>query len=230
MSRDTLSRQQIIQTAIELLDAEGLDGLNMRALGQRLGVAATAVYWHVKNKDDLVMMAGDHVWNEIELPDLAKTDWRTAAAAMATGLHAMFSRHPWLVLAFGSYLLYGQNKARYDEHSLAVYETAGFAGAAADQAAATIFTFVLGNVLGAAATTSLTRRLNRTGKNADETIADTVTKAGEIAQRFPRLRARLNTPAADYNAAPEQTFEYGLNALLTGLQTELGHSPEPAHH
>ena len=47
MPRDTLTREQIIQAAIDLLDAEGLEGLNMRALGMRLGSAATAVYWHV---------------------------------------------------------------------------------------------------------------------------------------------------------------------------------------
>ncbi|WP_442914105.1 hypothetical protein [Kribbella sp. NBC_00359] len=42
----------------------------MRALGQRLGTAATAIYWHVKTKDELVQLAGDAVWTEIELSDL----------------------------------------------------------------------------------------------------------------------------------------------------------------
>jgi len=37
MPRDTLTREQIVSAAIDLLDAEGLEGLNMRALGQRLG-------------------------------------------------------------------------------------------------------------------------------------------------------------------------------------------------
>ncbi|MDF2710501.1 MAG: putative transcriptional regulator, TetR family, partial [Nonomuraea muscovyensis] len=79
MPRDTLTRDQIVRTAVELLDEEGLDGLNMRSLGKRLGTVATAVYWHVKNKDDLVLLAGDHVWNEVELPDVDAVDWRTAA-------------------------------------------------------------------------------------------------------------------------------------------------------
>ena len=43
MPRDTLTREQIVKAAIDLLDTEGLDGLNMRALGKRLGSAATAV-------------------------------------------------------------------------------------------------------------------------------------------------------------------------------------------
>jgi AcrR family transcriptional regulator len=51
MPRDTLTREQIVKAAMELLDDEGLEGLNMRALGRRLGSAATAVYWHVGSKD-----------------------------------------------------------------------------------------------------------------------------------------------------------------------------------
>ncbi|MEU7804235.1 TetR/AcrR family transcriptional regulator C-terminal domain-containing protein [Micromonospora arborensis] len=217
MPRDTLTREQIIQTAIELLDEEGLEGLNMRSLGKRLGAAATAVYWHVKNKDDLVVLAGDHVWDEIDLPDLDALDWRTAATSMAAALHAMLSRHPWLVQALGTHLFYGPGKARHDDHSLAVYEAAGFTGADADQAAAAVFTYVLGNVLGASATTSLMRRLSRDGGDPHEALRDTMAKATEVATRFPRLRARLETPAADYNAAPEDTFQFGLQALLDGL-------------
>jgi AcrR family transcriptional regulator len=66
MPRDTFPREQIIQAAV---DTEGVDGLNMRRLGVQLGAAATAVYWHVKSKDDLVVLAADHVWGEIELPE-----------------------------------------------------------------------------------------------------------------------------------------------------------------
>src|SRR5437763_16953339 len=106
MPRDTLTREQIVSAAIDLLDAEGLEGLNMRALGKRLDSAATAVYWHVGSKDNLIALAGDQVWNEVALPDLAAVDWRTAAASMATDLHAMLTRHRWLVQAFGSYVVY----------------------------------------------------------------------------------------------------------------------------
>ena len=107
MPRDTLTRDQIVTAAIGLLDAAGLEGLNMRALGTRLGSAATAVYWHVGSKDNLIALAADRVWTEITLPDPAAAGWRQAAAAMAAGLHAMLTRHPWLVQAFGSQVLYG---------------------------------------------------------------------------------------------------------------------------
>jgi AcrR family transcriptional regulator len=221
MPRDTLTREQIVKAAIDLLDTDGLEGLNMRALGNRLGSAATAVYWHVGSKDNLIALAGDQAWNEIALPDLTAVDWRTAATDMATDTYAMLGRHPWLVQAFGSFLMFGSGKARHDDHSLAIYEAAGFTGARADQAAATVFTFVLGNALGPAAAASLTRKLSRDGGNADELMRDTMTKATEIATQFPRLRARLDTAAAEYCAAPDNTFEFGLHAILDGLQTQL---------
>ena len=102
MPRDTLTREQIVKAAIDLLDDEGLEGLNMRARGKRLGSAATAVYWHVGSKDNLIALAGDKAWNEITLPDLTTTDWRTAATQMATDLYARVIRHPGLVQALGS--------------------------------------------------------------------------------------------------------------------------------
>jgi hypothetical protein len=80
---------------------------------------------------------------------------------------------------------------------------------------------VLGCALGPAATVSLTRRLGRDGANADELLADTMAKAADIAKQFPRLRARLDAAATDYYAAPDNSFEFGLHAILDGLEAQL---------
>ncbi|MEU2931099.1 TetR/AcrR family transcriptional regulator [Streptomyces sp. NPDC007251] len=222
MPRETLTADRIVGAAIELLDDEGLDGLNMRSLAKRLGSAATAVYWHIKTKDDLVRLAGDAIWHEVELPDLDATDWRTAATAHAGDMHAMLTRHPWLVQAFGSHLLHGPGQARHNDLSLAIYEKAGFAAADADRAAATVFTFVLGSALGPAAQVSLNRRLSKDGADAEKLMADAMTRATETARQFPRLRARLDTTAAtEYAAAPDSTFEFGLQSLLDGFEARL---------
>jgi AcrR family transcriptional regulator len=228
MPRETLTREQIVRTAIELLDAEGLEGLNMRSLGARLGSAATAVYWHVKSKDNLVALAGDEAWNEVELPDLGTVDWRTAATTMANNLYEMLTRHPWLLQAFGTHLFHSPGKVRHDDHGLAVYEMAGFVGAEAGQAMATVFTFVLGNALGVSATVSLKRRLGRDGGDAEELIRDAVAKASEVAMQFPRLRAHLEEAAnVDYAAAPDKSFEVGLQTILDGLEVRLAARPMP---
>jgi AcrR family transcriptional regulator len=221
MPRDTLTREQIVKAAVELLDAEGLEGLNMRALGRRLGSAATAVYWHVGSKENLIALAGDQAWNEITLPDPTTTDWRTAVTRMANDLYAMVIRHPWVVQALGSYVVYGPGKARHDDHSLAIYEAAGFTGERADLAMTTVFTFVLGNAIGPAAAAALARKLGRGGGNATELLRDRLAGAREVAARFPRLRARLDTAAAGYGAAPEHSFEFGLQAVLDGLEAQL---------
>jgi AcrR family transcriptional regulator len=222
MPRDTLTADRIIRAAIELLDDEGLDGLNMRSLAQRLGSAATAVYWHIKNKDDLVRLASDAVWHEVEAPDLDATDWRTAAAAHAVGVHAMLTRHPWLVQAFGSHLLYGPAQARHNDLSLAIYEKAGFAAADADRAAGAALAFVLGSTLGPAAQVSLNRRLSMNGADAEQRMADAMTRATETAMQFPHLRKRLDTTAAaEYAGAPDNSFEFGLRSLLDGFEARL---------
>lgn len=227
--RDTLTRDRIVRTAIELLDDHGLEGFTMRSLGQRLGSAATAVYWHVGSKHNLIRLAGDEVWNEIDLPDLGAVDWRTAATMMAKDLYGMLIRHPWLVTAFGSQFLYGPGKARHDDHSLAVYERAGFVGVQADRAVATVFMFVLGSVLGEWATVSLARRLSREGRNAEEQFRETMAKAIEIGMQFPRLRARVEGGAdIGYATAPEHSFEFGLKVILDGLENELAAHRSPS--
>lgn len=218
MARDQLTRDQIVKAAIELLDAEGLEGLNMRDLGRRLRSAATAVYWHVGSKDALIALAADEAWHEAELPDPAELGWREAAYRMAASLHAMFTRHPWLVQAFGTYPIYGPGKARHDDHALGVYEAGGFAGIEADQAAAAVFTFVLGSALGVAAQAAFTRKLAREG-NAEESARAHQADAVAVAMEFPRLRSRVESPSAGYAAGPEGGFEFGLRAVLTGLES-----------
>jgi hypothetical protein len=80
---------------------------------------------------------------------------------------------------------------------------------------------VLGNALGLAAAASLTRKLSRDGGNAEELMRDSMAKAREIATQVPRLRTRLETAATDYGAAPDNTVEFGLQAILDGLEAQL---------
>lgn len=226
MPRDTLTRQQIIHAAIELLDADGIEGLSMRRLGSRLGSAATAVYWHVNSRDDLIVLAADAVWSEITLPDLDEVDWRTAATTMAKDLYAMVVRHAWLVPAMSTHLIYGPGKARHDDHLLAVYEAAGFTGGDADQASTVVFTFVLGMALGTTAEVAWRRRLRRTG-NEQEQVRQVTEQVTQVAMQFPRLRAR-STAWADSDpaaATPGQELDFGLRTIIDGLQARLAARP-----
>ncbi|WP_433513008.1 TetR/AcrR family transcriptional regulator [Nonomuraea sp. CA-143628] len=229
MPRDTLTREQIVRAAIEILDAEGVEGLSMRRLGTRLGSAATAVYWHVKSKENLVVLAGDEVWGEVELPDPGEVGWRTAATTMAHDTRGMITRHPWLVTAMSTHLMYGPGKARRDDHCLAVFETAGFVGVEADNASQTVLTYVLGTALSEVADAAWRARLRRNGGDEEAQMREAMTQAGEIAMRFPRLRARIEAwEDADSAAPPDQSFEIGLKTILDGLEAQLTARPTPA--
>ncbi|NEA36604.1 TetR/AcrR family transcriptional regulator C-terminal domain-containing protein [Streptomyces sp. SID13031] len=221
MPREKLTREQIVQAAVAVLDAEGVDGLNVRRLGAELGMASTAMYWHVKNKDDLVVLAGDHVWREIELPDPADLGWRAAAAAVAASTHAMISRHFWLVSTMSTHLIYGPGKARVDDHCLGIYETAGFSRQGADQAAATMLMFVIGAAQGAASERAWEARLRRTGADHEQELRDTIDQVNGVAQGFPRLRDRLLTTNPEASSPEDDPFQFGLRALLDGLEARL---------
>ena len=63
-----LSRAQVVTTAVELLRRYGLADLTMRRLARELGVAPGALYWHVANKQELLVEVADVLLDEIEEP------------------------------------------------------------------------------------------------------------------------------------------------------------------
>jgi len=60
-----LSKPSIVQAALDVLDAEGMDGVTVRAVARRLGVQAPALYWHVKNKQELLDEMGTEIWRRV---------------------------------------------------------------------------------------------------------------------------------------------------------------------
>ncbi|WP_043726218.1 TetR/AcrR family transcriptional regulator C-terminal domain-containing protein [Kutzneria sp. 744] len=218
MPRETLTRDRVVLAAVELLDAEGVDGLSMRRLGERLGSAATAVYWHVGNKENLVSLACDRVWDELPLPDPDTLGWRAAASAQMVEAHAMFRRHRWVVHAMTGQPVYGPGIARYRDHAYAIYEAAGFADAELDWALHTVFTFLLGQAT--ADTADLGARTDAVRE--DERMSEIVSSAREIAERFPRLRARIAAlESEDQSGFAEQGFAFGLDVILDGLEARV---------
>ena len=60
-----LTRDRVLDAALEMVEADGIDGLTMRELAGRLGVAVTAIYWHVGNKQTLLDELADRVIPEL---------------------------------------------------------------------------------------------------------------------------------------------------------------------
>ncbi|GAA1932528.1 TetR/AcrR family transcriptional regulator [Streptantibioticus ferralitis] len=95
---EALSRQRIVEAAVQLLDAAGEGGLTFRALTERLATGPGAIYWHVANKSELLDAAADAVvaaavaLKPAEPPGAPPGEIR----AVALGLFDAIDEHPWL--------------------------------------------------------------------------------------------------------------------------------------
>ena len=93
---ESLSREQIIQASIVLLDESGEEGLTFRALSLRLATGAGAIYWHVANKSDLVTAACDALIGKTvrEVP-LSGTP-QVNICSLGLAIFDAIDAHPWL--------------------------------------------------------------------------------------------------------------------------------------
>ncbi|WP_026553881.1 TetR/AcrR family transcriptional regulator C-terminal domain-containing protein [Arthrobacter sp. 35W] len=78
-----LSRAQIVDTAFGILSSYGLADLSMRRLARDLGVQPGALYWHVKNKQELLVVLAERI---LEPVDGSEPDVRRSAAGIRTAL------------------------------------------------------------------------------------------------------------------------------------------------
>ena len=97
-SEPPLSLERIVATAVELLDAEGVDGLTMRRLADRLGSGVMSLYWHVDDKEDVFDTGARFLVLE-DIADGCKSaeiqDWRGEVVHMLEDWRASMMRHPW---------------------------------------------------------------------------------------------------------------------------------------
>jgi AcrR family transcriptional regulator len=93
-TRRPLNRDRILQQAVELADAHGVEALSMRKLGEALGYEAMSLYRHVSNKSDLLGGMLDLVLAEWEPPAVAGA-WDAAIRDSAVSVHAALRRHRW---------------------------------------------------------------------------------------------------------------------------------------
>ncbi|MFF2044430.1 TetR/AcrR family transcriptional regulator C-terminal domain-containing protein [Kitasatospora sp. NPDC058170] len=92
-----LSVDAIVAAAIAVADAEGMGALSMRAVGERLGRTAMALYTYVPGKDELVDLMHDRALAELPTGYDTAAGWRPAATAWAEDAYAFYLRHPWVL-------------------------------------------------------------------------------------------------------------------------------------
>src|SRR5580698_4105931 len=73
--RPRLSKRAVVERALKLADADGLDALTIRKLAQELGVTPMALYWHFRSKDDLLVGLAERLWSEIDLTVDPSAPW-----------------------------------------------------------------------------------------------------------------------------------------------------------
>ena len=93
---DALSKERIVEAAIEILDADGESALTFRALAARLATGSGAIYWHVANKDELLAAATDDVIARVMTGVVDGAEPREAIRAIALGVFDAIDAHPWV--------------------------------------------------------------------------------------------------------------------------------------
>ena len=99
--RKALTREAILDAAIELLDRDGMAGLSMRKLGAAVGVEAMSLYNHVPNKDALLDGIHERILVSLEAPKHART-WQSFVRHQALALHRTLLAHPNAISLFGT--------------------------------------------------------------------------------------------------------------------------------
>ena len=92
-AREPLSRQRVLQAALDYVDQHGLEALSMHKLGAELGVKAMSLYKHVADKDDILDGIVGLLWDELPA-EPAAGDWREAIRQLAASLRDLVHRHP----------------------------------------------------------------------------------------------------------------------------------------
>ncbi|MGW5877332.1 TetR/AcrR family transcriptional regulator [Nocardiopsis terrae] len=245
-----LSVDLVVETAIEVADTEGMQALSMRAVGERLGRTAMSLYTYVASKNELIDLMYDHAFGELvreweenlpEAPTLQdtddRTDWREAVLDWAGNLWRFYLRHPWSLEISQTRPVLGPNGYRLFEALAAVLHRAGLGPKAISSAYGSLFNLVRGMVRTAA---EARQAQTVTGISEDEwwyaRSAQLEEVAVDFSERFPTLTLMSQGGAFD-NADPEEpyleqeaweTFRFGLNALLDGIQSQIDESSSAA--
>src|SRR5579859_3866916 len=217
-----ITREVVLAAALEIIDADGADGLSMRRLARALGRDPMILYRHAPNKAALLDGVAETVLAQLTV-DPADPDWAAQLRAVARHYRALALAHPSVVPLLVTrplatpLALRPPGTLRPLEDILALLTRAGFSGPDALHIYRALFGFLHGHILD---------ELQELTVSPDET--DDLLRLGlhrlPIGD-FPLLRGLAPVLAA-YDGAAE--LERGLDILLTGLTTTLTPSrPDP---
>jgi AcrR family transcriptional regulator len=219
-----LSRELVLSTALALVDAEGLDALTMRRLGQELQRDPMSLYRYAANRAALLDGVAETVLNELAIfPN--DPDWQAQLRRIAHDLRLLALRHPNVVPLLVTRPLSTPlgmrplGTLRPLEQILALLIEAGFAPANALHVYRAYYGFLYGHIL---------NELQEYIVDPEENEAILRLGLHRLpAKDFPHLRT-LGPVLAEYDGAAE--LDQGLSILLTGLASQISpqHRNAPA--
>lgn len=201
------SRAEIMVAARQLIDEDGWDQLTLRRLAAAIGIAATTLYHHVRDKEDLLLQLLSDYADEIVRPELP-ADPRERILVAATVMHDGLAERPWITEVLTGDDLTGDSALWMVETIVAGAVDLGCSDEQAVDLYRCIWYFTVGEILVRA--NSARRRVERGGRPAYRDVVMTELDPAEmphlaaLGDRWPDLAAR-------------NTFARGLAALVDGL-------------
>jgi len=203
--RPPLTRERILQAALELVDREGLEAVSMRRLGAALGVEAMSLYNRVAGKAEVL----DGVYELVlaALPPLRRRgDWRAVLRERGRALRAALCAHPKAIPLFATRPAVTPASLRYVEETLGVLRAAGFSPGAALVALQVLVAFVVGHTL-----------------DSYGAVDPDAASAPDYERLDPRAFPRVREMARRLGRRDlEREFRAGLDAMLAGLGKRRG--------
>jgi AcrR family transcriptional regulator len=214
-----LSRELVLAKALELVDAEGLDALTMRRLGQELGRDPMSLYRYAENRAALLDGVSELVLNDLSIQS-EDPDWKAQLRQIAHNLRQLALEHPNVVPLLVTRPLSTPlglrplGTLRPLEQILSLLSGAGFDPAGALHVYRAYYGFLYGHIL---------NELQEFVVDPEENEALLRLGLHRLpAKEFPRLRA-LAPNLSEYDG--EKELDQGLTILLTGLEGQLAKKP-----
>jgi AcrR family transcriptional regulator len=124
---EPLSRDTILDRALALADAEGIDAVSVRRIARELGVTPMALYWHVNGKDGLLHALADRLLGGLDLDLDRRAGWPEQLRAFVVSFTAVLRAHPSAATLIGSLpTAASENALRATEVALDILRRAGF--------------------------------------------------------------------------------------------------------
>jgi AcrR family transcriptional regulator len=98
-AKPALSRTAIVDAALRLLDADGLDAVSMRRVAQALDTGPASLYVYVANREELLALLYNRAIGEVDLSDGDGdnsdngTDWRERLTTLVIDTIEVLGRH-----------------------------------------------------------------------------------------------------------------------------------------